>query len=110
MHIDALTLPVAQTWSAAHKPRHYIKQALYAVMREGRVELVMGPHEYMTGEATMHICYAGHEGLHYDADSSICPDYLAALLRESRAHITTQWHICEFYLRSYARELGLANH
>lgn len=107
MNITSLHLPLAQTWDAAHQPAHYISRAHYAVLREGRVELVLGPHEFAQGVATMHLCYAGHEGLHYDADSSISPSYMASLLSSKEADVTADWSTCEAYLVQYARAQGL---
>lgn len=97
MQCLAVTLPKADTWDAALEPAELIRPAEFAVLREKRVELVMGQSPYgpAHGLRTMHICYAGHEGLHYDADSHIRERYLQLLIESDEADITDDWGRCE---------------
>ncbi len=110
MQCTTVTLPLAHTWDAAKEPAEYIRSAEFAVLRDKRVELVLGQSEYgpAHGLRTMHLCYAGHEGLHYDADSHIRPRYLEMLIQSDEADITDDWARCETYLREQAA--GLPNH
>ena len=111
MNVNTVTLPTAATWDAFADPAYFISKAQFALLREGRVELVMDPQENRPDMLpTMHICYAGHEGLHYDGDSYHSPAQLLALIITQGADISHDWAICEAYLRSYAQNLNLPNH
>ncbi len=107
MNCTAVTLPLAQTWDAAQPPAAYIARASFAILMEKSVQLVMGDSPYgpAHGYRTMHICYAGHEGLHYDADSHMRPQYLGLLIDSKEAEITYEWAACEQYLRQCAAHL-----